>query len=138
MRFIIPLQSFSNIITNSSSELFVTSLQDTDYTAKIVENILEEIYNTDRKKREELYKKYGYDYYIKICSEECIDSSSGDGGELEIKTINWEDVVRYIRKCDRYKYDKKGKFLHIIIDHNRHHSIKWIKNNLPIITQSDC
>lgn len=140
MVFIVTIQSFSDIITNSSSELFVTSSDNNQFTASFIEKILEKIWQDDRIEEDKIWKLYNegkitWEERNKMLVDKCIDHSSGDGARLDIKTASWKDVVWYIRKCDRYKYDKKhGHFLEIIVDHNRVHSIKWIKENLQVIS----
>lgn len=128
--FLIPIQSYSDIITNSSSELFVVA---SDIVARDLEKILDKIYKEDFNTLCKLYNKnrswkdienhFGNDAY---------DKRTGDGGECRIEVLDKKKAVHYIRKCDRYKY-KNSIVLKVVIDMGRKRSIQYLKNNFPIL-----
>ena len=94
MRLGIKLQSVSDIITNSSSEVFVVKA--TTPVNDLV-NLIEQVANKN-------YFDGDWDEWEKLSDEERAkyDSSSGMGGELEIKTFD-----------DYYNEDKNLSLIHI-------------------------
>ena len=139
--FIVPIQSYSDIITNSSSELFIASPKEEDkHLASFVADTLEKIFEEDKALVQKIYLENHKDWnkVFDIIDGLKLDSCSGTGGDCCVKIVGWDEVVHDIRKCDRNKFNKKGKFLWIWIDHNRHHSIKWIKENLNVFHKENC
>lgn len=138
--FIIPIQSISDIITNSSSEMFVAAVpKDLNFKANEIEKILESIRVNDQKEINQIYATTkNYMQAFEECDSKGLDISSGDGNICDIEVLTWKEVSHYIRKCNRQKYDKKdGVFLKIEIDHNRKRSIDWIRNNLDVVYFED-
>lgn len=144
--FIIPIQSISDIITNSSSELFVAFANpEQEFTSTIVAKKLQEIWDNDDKKREELWNQYcsggknNWDKYDEALYKLGLDESSGDAAECEVTTLSYKDIAHDVKRHFRGNVDKKnGLFLQIRIDHNRRHSIDWIRNNLSVVSSYSC
>ena len=138
--FIIPIQSISDIITNSSSEMFVAAVpKDLNFRANEIEKILESIRVNDQKEINQIYATTkNYMQAFEEYDSKGLDIGSGDSGECDIEVLTWKEVSHYIRKCNRQKYDKKdGVFLKIEIDHSRKRSIDWIRNNLDVVYFED-
>ena len=138
--FVFSLQSVSDIITNSSSEMFVAiAPKDSNYSVFIIEKILEDIHKEDQKKVEDYYKSCNnWQQTLDYMDATRLDSGSGNGGECDIEILTWKEISYYIRKCNRSKYDKKnGVYLKIEIDHSRKRSIDWIRNNLDVVYFED-
>ena len=138
--FIIPIQSISDIITNSSSEMFVAAVpKDLNFRANEIEKILESIRVNDQKEINQIYATTkNYMQAFEECDSKGLDIGSGDGNICDIEVLTWKEISHYIRKCNRSKYDKKnGVYLKIEIDHSRKRSIDWIRNNLDVVYFED-
>lgn len=138
--FIIPIQSISDIITNSSSEMFVAAVpKDLNFRANEIEKILESIRVNDQKEINQIYATTkNYMQAFEECDSKGLDIGSGDGNICDIEVLTWKEISHYIRKCNRSKYDKKnGVYLKIEIDHSRKKSIDWIRNNLDVVYFED-
>ena len=137
---IIPIQSISDIITNSSSEMFVAAVpKDLNFRANEIEKILESIRVNDQKEINQIYATTkNYMQAFEECDSKGLDIGSGDGNICDIEVLTWKEISHYIRKCNRSKYDKKnGVYLKIEIDHSRKRSIDWIRNNLDVVYFED-
>lgn len=141
MRLGIKLQSVSDIITNSSSEVFVVKA--TTPVNDLV-NLIEQVANKN-------YFDGDWDEWEKLSDEERAkyDMSSGMGGELEIKTFN-NYYNRYVDECipenKRELFTKEiyslqfkesleelEKLVWIDIDHSRRATISWLLDNLEVV-----
>lgn len=110
MKFIVSLQSIGNIITNSSSEVFV--IAGDSYDKKQIINILKDI----------------------IDEEGC----SGVGGECDIKLLEKKELLAYPYRLEIHpeKYTNlSGPFIRIDIDWAKKKSIEWIKSHFTVIDQ---
>lgn len=137
MRLQIKIQSFSDVITNSSSETFViNTTEDIKTISKIINKIAE-------KNRYE----GSWEDYEKLSEEEKskYDNSSGMGGEITVK--GWEELYEsnksYIPENKRHLYtpevwslgykeslEELKKRVIIDIDWSREATINWILENL--------
>lgn len=134
----IPIQSFSDIVTNSSSELFTV----------IDDRSLEEVKELVMKiGKQNLPNSWNEDYNLSDKRE--FDSFSGVGGEIEV--MSWKDLYNYwlenrIPKNKRseatpevwsLQYEESleelKKEIQIKIDENRKITINWILQNLYVI-----
>lgn len=113
--FIIKTQSISDVITNSSSELFVVKPKNKGITAdieKLIQEKAQEFYRRDHFKIEDIYNKYYEDRKkaedegkdlstIEIkepwqtIAEQELESSSGMGGDIDVYDIHKEYEERY-------------------------------------------
>lgn len=134
MRLVIRTQSVSDLITNSSSELFVVASQSMPATtlAELLKTIGDKNYFTgDWKEWDNLTEE----------EKEKYDSSSGMGGELNIMTFDqmYEEARSYIPCNKRHLFTKEiyslrfpdsieelETFLWVDIDHRRCTTISWI------------
>lgn len=144
MKIIVNVQSFSDVITNSSSELFTVKNVDNTYELK---KLIEEI-------GEQNWYKGSWEDWDNMSPEEQrkYDSCSGDGGNITIKT--WKEVYERYKSCipknkqDLYTpemwsvefedslEDLKHQ-LWIDIDHSRYATIEWILKNLFVSNADD-
>lgn len=142
MRLGIKLQSVSDIITNSSSEVFVVKA--TTPVNDLV-NLIEQVANKN-------YFDGDWDEWEKLSDEERAkyDSSSGMGGDLEVMTFDDyynQHVDEYIPENKRELFTKEvyslqfkesleelEKFVWVDIDHSRRATINWLLNNLEVVT----
>lgn len=139
MKLLIKFQSISDIITNSSSEIFtVIDERPFNELKKLIKQIGKENFPSDRRD-------------LGVLSEdekEKFDSFSGVGGTLKVK--NWEDLyndwlewipenkrsqatpeiwaLRYPESLEELK-----KQIQIEVDQNRNRTINWILENLWVI-----
>lgn len=120
-KFVISIQSFSDVITNSSSSVFL--LNSNQYTLETVESILLPVAkeNWDRSAvlREEMWDQGKMMEYDNIIYEDSLsdnpqyDDWSGDAGELDIYINEDGNIV-------------------ICIDHSRYATIKFIRDTFKI------
>lgn len=140
MRFIAKIQSVSDLITNSSSELFVVTSQ--SMPAVALAELLQAIGSRD-------YFSGDWESWNSLSEEEkkMYDSSSGMGEEFSIMTFDqmYENAKKYIPDNKKHLFTKEiyslhfsnsveelETFLWIDIDHNRCATINWMINNLDI------
>ena len=138
----IGIQSVSDIITNSSSEIFSVH---SDLSK-------EELLNLLRKINSEYCYKGSYDEWLKLSEKEQskYDQCSGMGGELEVQTFDdiYQKDLKYIPDNKKPFYTKEIYSLHyeepleelekrleISIDEGFSHTIDWILENLYVV---DC
>lgn len=110
MKFIVPLQSVSDIITNSSSEVFIISGD--SYDRKQIVNYLKKA----------------------IDKEEC----SGVGGDCDLKLLEKKELLAYPYRLEitPEKYaNLSGPFIRVDVDWARKKSIEWIKSHFTVIEQ---
>lgn len=142
MRLIIKIQSFSDIITNSSSELFSVY---SDMPKRKLQALLEEVH-----KANELYDVEKWD---ELSDEEKreYDGITGTGGELTVYSFDdrYYDELKHIPENKKHLYTKEvhvmyeeepleelEKRLVIDIDEGFHKTIKWIIENLYVVDTS--
>lgn len=141
LSFGIKIQSYSDVITNSSSELFCISSKD-DSCKEI-----QEILDIEGEKNLRHYRLDPVKVYSKTweeLEESNEDACSGDGGYITVKTIEefvddtgWESIEEFM---EDYNLDPKkvNEYLIIRIDHNRIATINYIKNNFDVIFEESC
>ena len=141
MKLLIKFQSISDIITNSSSEIF-TVIDDRPFN-ELKELILQV-------GEQNFPKNYNSNYYnLANAEKEKFDCVSGDAGLLEVQ--NWEDLYNeWLKYCIpenkrsqatpeiwsiQYKdsLEDLKKQITISIDVNRRVTINWILKNLWVI-----
>lgn len=144
MQLSIKVQSISDVITNSSSEIF--SIR-TDMPKKELQSLIEKVHSQ--------FKYNGsWEKWSKMSDEEKekYDTSSGMGGILEIKTFDdyYQESLSYIPENKKHLYTKEvhaagskksveelEKEISIDIDHSFIHTIDWILKNLFVV-DCDC
>jgi hypothetical protein len=108
MKFIVSLQSVGDVITNSSSEVFVIAgdAHDKKQIINVCKSFIEQ------------------------------EGSSGIGGECTVKLLERKELLahpyRHGITVEKYK-GLPGPFIVIDIDWNREMSIEWIKGHFDII-----
>lgn len=144
MELQIRIQSFSDIITNSSSETFIINNSE---NFKEISSLLERI-------GEEHWYKGPWSDWDNLSEEEQekYDTSSGMGGDIEV--WNWEVMYNECKesipknKRDLYtpeiwslnypeSLDELKKKIWIDIDWNRKYTINWILHNLWVTNAYD-
>ena len=133
-RFLIPIQSFSDIITNSSSELFVSRMKKkSNFRVYEIEEILKKIFDEDKEYRDENennpYSPYK-DYEI--------DEISGMGGSCKVRILSHNEGMGWLTEKQQKQYKDVDQFIVIDVDMKRKRSIDWIKSNLEIISIDHC
>ena len=143
----IGIQSVSDIITNSSSEIFSV------YSDLSKEELLDLL----RKVNSKYCYKGSYEDWLKLSKEEQskYDQCSGMGGELEVQTFDdiYQKDLKYIPDNKKPFYTKEIYSLHyeepleelekrltINIDDGFTHTINWILENLYVVgcNYDDC
>jgi hypothetical protein len=144
MQLSIKVQSISDVITNSSSEIF--SIR-TDMPKKELQSLIEKIHS-------QFEYNGSWEKWSKMSNEEKekYDTSSGMGGILEIKTFDdyYQESLSYIPENKKHLYTKEvhavgskksveelEKEISIDIDHSFIHTIDWILKNLFVV-DCDC
>lgn len=143
-RFKVNIQSVSDVITNSSSEIF--SIR-TDMPKKELQSLIEKIHS-------QFEYNGSWEKWSKMSDEEKekYDTSSGMGGILEIKTFDdyYQESLSYIPENKKHLYTKEvhavgskksveelEKEISVDIDHGFTHTIDWILKNLFVV-DCDC
>lgn len=142
MQLSIKVQSISDVITNSSSEIF--SIR-TDMPKKELQSLIEKVHSQ--------FKYNGsWENWVEMSDEEKekYDISSGMGGILEVKTFDdyYQEYLSYIPENKKHLYTKEvhaignkkpleelEKEINVDIDHGFTHTIDWILENLFVV---DC
>lgn len=144
MQLSIKVQSISDVITNSSSEIF--SIR-TDMPKKELQSLIEKIHS-------QFEYNGSWEKWSKMSDEEKekYDTSSGMGGILEIKTFDdyYQESLSYIPENKKHLYTKEvhavgskksveelEKEISIDIDHSFINTIDWILKNLFVV-DCDC
>lgn len=131
MKYLIKIQSFSDIITNSSSEVFlVKKSEDTSFDE--LKNFLMDFHE------EHLYKG-DWDKWDKMSYNERVqfDSCSGMGGIFELQT--YEDALNspsewgWSNTSYFDEVEDKDKYLLVDTDHSHYATNNWIETNLNAI-----
>ena len=126
-KLIIKLQSVSDIITNSSSEVFLCE----NKTEMTIEQLKEFIYEYNRSNQFE----GDWNTWLKMSQEERdkYDTSGGMGGFLDVCT--YEDLEEgYWLKHHIENLDNPEKYLIVDTDWCHNATIKWITENLGAIS----
>lgn len=136
MRFYIAIQSISDLITNSSSEVFIAKTDSPEDAKKLIKTIANQHeWRGDWKEYEKLSEEEKAKY----------DVSSGEGGMVDVET--WRETYErhksYIPEKKQYLYtpevwsieyeeslNELKKRLVIDIDWSRKATINWILENL--------
>lgn len=129
-KLIIKLQSVSDIITNSSSEVFLC----TNNTEMTIDQLKEFIYEYNRSNKFE----GDWNTWLKMSQEERdkYDTSGGMGGFLDVCT--YEDLEEgYWLKHHIETFDNPEKYLIVDTDWCHKATIKWITENLNAINVDD-
>lgn len=140
MVYRVKIQSTSDLITNSSSEVFV--IKASDFSFKEVKELIE----STAKVCHEAYDKDWRNNYKKSWDQlekENMDGISGMGGELNI--MSWKERYEYITEWDsNYTLEKFAKdegidiehldqYIWINIDWNRRGTIQFIYDNFEVV-----
>lgn len=136
MKLFIAIQSISDLITNSSSEVFIVKSDSPEEVRELIMNVAEQHkWLGDWKDYDKLSEEEKYKY----------DSSSGTGGEIDVETWkeSYERNKSYIPKNKKHLYTPEiwsigykeslndlKKRLVIDIDWSRKATINWILENL--------
>lgn len=130
MKLIIAIQSASDIITNSSSEVFLCQ-NNTDMSIQELKNFLYEYNRANQFTGDwETWQK------MSLKERDKYDRSSGTGGFLDI--CSYDELDDYWLKKDIKKhYDNPEQCLVIDTDWCHNATIAWITENLNAIN-ADC
>lgn len=131
MKLIIAIQSASDIITNSSSEVFLCQ-NNTDMSIQELKNFLYE-YNRANQFTGD------WETWQKMTQKERdkYDRSGGMGGFLEICSYDELDDDYWLKKLINERYDNPKQCLVIDTDWCHNATIAWITENLNAI-YADC
>lgn len=145
MRIVVRFQSISDIITNSSSEVFVVKKG-----ASSVEEVKDFI-ETAAKSYAEAYDKDWQNSYKKSwkqLEEEGLDGNSGMGGELSIYSFEemYESYAKYHPNptiedfADYHGLPVEGldKYVWIDVDWSRRATIKFIHDYFEVVENDIC
>lgn len=126
-KFLIQIQSVSDIITNSSSEVFLCQ-NDTTMSMQELKDFLYE-YNKSNQFTGD------WETWQKMSPEERdkYDTSGGMGGFLEICSYNELDDDYWLKKLIKERYDDPEQYLVVDIDWWNRATIAWITENLNAI-----
>ncbi len=121
MRFIAKIQSVSDLITNSSSELFVVTSQ--SMPAVALAELLQAIGSRD-------YFSGDWESWNSLSEEEkkMYDSSSGMGREFSIMTM-YENAKKYIPDNKKHLFTKEIYSLHFSNSVEELETFLWIDHN---------
>ena len=123
LKFLIKIQSFTDIITNSSSETFLIE----NKTGHTDPELIEFLYNLHEEKR----FRGSWETYDKMTEEEKhqYDIGSGMGGEFEVYTYESSKKHDYTHLYFKGLKEPE-KYLLIDTDWANYYIIDWIKDNL--------
>lgn len=141
----LKIQSTSDLITNSSSEVFVvkTGMYSVAEISELIQVVGEMCASAFDEVEEANFKK---DW--RQLEKEELDGWSGMGRELEVRT--WKEVYERIKewfgnytledflKEEGLKEEELNQYVWIDIDHSRRGTIKYILENLEIIRHDLC
>lgn len=127
MKLIITIQSASDIITNSSSEVFLCQ-NDTNMSMQELKDFLYE-YNRSNQFTGD------WETWQKMSQEERdkYDTSGGMGGFLEICSYDELDDDYWLKKLIKERYDNPQQCLLVDTDWCHNATIAWITENLNAI-----
>lgn len=126
-KFLIRVQSVSDIITNSSSEVFLCH----NNTGMTMQQLKEFIFSY----HESVEYKGDWNDWEKMsqAEKENYDTSGGMGGFLEIYSYKELDDDYWLKKHIKHKYDDPENYLIVDTDWCHRATIKWITENLNAI-----
>ena len=131
MKLIIAIQSASDIITNSSSEVFLCQ-NNTTMSMQELKDFLYE-YNKSNQFTGD------WETWQKMPQEERdkYDTGGGMGGFLEIYSYDELDDDYWLKKLIKERYDNPKQCLLVDTDWCHHATIAWITENLNAV-YADC
>ena len=131
MKLIIAIQSASDIITNSSSEVFLCQ-NNTTMSIQELKDFLYE-YNMSNQFMGD------WETWRKMSQEErnMYDTSGGMGGLLEICSYDELDDDYWLKKLINERYDNPKQCLLVDTDWCHNATIAWITENLNAINADD-
>jgi hypothetical protein len=127
MKLIIAIQSASDIITNSSSEVFLCQ----NNTTMSIQELKDFLYEYNRSNR----FTGDWETWQKMPQEEKnkYDTSGGMGGFLEIYTYDEFEDSYWLKKYIKEHYDDPNQCLIVDTDWCHNATIDWIIENLNAI-----
>jgi hypothetical protein len=131
MKLIIAIQSASDIITNSSSEVFLCQ----NNTTMSIQELKDFLYEYNRSNQ----FTGDWETWQKMSPEERdkYDTSGGMGGFLEICSYDELDDDYWLKKLINECYDNPKQYLVVDTDWCHNATIAWITENLNAIN-TDC
>ena len=126
IKFVIKIQSTSDIITNSSSEVFLCKKTDNTPIEELKNFLIQ--YHKDHK-----YDGYWSDFNrLSREEQDAFDIGGGMGGEFELTTFKDAEGDPW-RKYWFRDLDDPQNYLFIHTDRCHYATIKWIRENLNIV-----
>ena len=127
MKLIIAIQSASDIITNSSSEVFLCQ----NNTTMSLQELKEFLYEYNRSNQ----FTGSWDTWQKMSQEERdkYDRSGGMGGFLDVCLYEELDDDYWLKKLIKKRYDNPKQYLVVDTDWCHKATINWIIENLNAI-----
>ena len=127
MKFLIQIQSASDIITNSSSEVFLCQ----NNTTMSMQELKDFLYEYNRSNQ----FTGSWETWQKMSTEERdkYDTSGGMGGFLEICSYDELDDDYWLKKLIKKRYDNPNQYLIVDTDWCHKATIAWIVENLNAI-----
>ena len=127
MKLIIAIQSVSDIITNSSSEVFLCQ----NNTTMSIQELKDFLYEYNRSNQ----FTGDWETWQKMPQEERdkYDTSGGMGGFLEICSYDELDDDYWLKKLIKERYDNPKQCLLVDTDWCHYATIAWITENLNAI-----
>ena len=131
MKLIIAIQSASDIITNSSSEVFLCQ----NNTVMSMQELKDFLYEYNRSNQ----FTGDWETWQKMPQEERnkYDTSGGMGGFLEICSYDELDDDYWLKKLIKERYDNPKQYLVVDTDWCHSATIAWITENLNAV-YADC
>lgn len=137
-RFLIEIQSFSDIITNSSSELFMVNSNKIKTSLEDFVKFLDDAAKEQLAKCEKLYDKLGWKKFYEEMDYNEIELGSGMGYDLEVSQLsktdakyNLQDALKYnenqnpvpYKEEDIDKLVEENTYILVDIDRDRRYTI---------------
>lgn len=134
-RFLIEIQSFSDIITNSSSELFIVNSNKIKTSLEDFVKFLDDAAKEQLAKCEKLYNKLGWKKFYEEMEYNEIELGSGMGYDLEVSQLskrdakyNLQDALKYnetvpYKEEDIDKLVEENTYILVDIDRDRRYTI---------------
>ena len=130
-KFLIQIQSVSDIITNSSSEMFLCQ----NNTTMSMQELKDFLYEYNRSNQ----FTGDWETWQKMSQEERnkYDTSGGMGGFLEICSYDELDDDYWLKKLIKECYDNPKQYLVVDTDWCHNATIAWIIENLNAVNAED-
>ena len=127
MKLIIAIQSASDIITNSSSEVFLCQ----NYTTMSIQELNDFLYEYNRSSQ----FTGDWETWQKMPQEERdkYDTGGGMGGFLEIYSYDELDDDYWLKKLINEHYDNPEQYLVVDTDRWNYATFAWITENLNAV-----